>query len=71
MLALGLWFHPTCLQALEVSLSGSRFMFRYALVTPRLLRSPHRPLPRLLHMLLALASLWHTMSGIIVIRLSL
>jgi len=29
-----LWFHSACLQAPEVSLSGSRFMFRYALVTP-------------------------------------
>lgn len=25
-----LWFYPACLQAVEVSLSGSRFMFRYA-----------------------------------------
>jgi hypothetical protein len=31
-----LWFYPACLQATEVSLSGLRFLFRYALVTPYL-----------------------------------
>jgi hypothetical protein len=45
-----LWFHSACLQAPEVSLSGSRFMFRYALVTPCLTLPHDIPAsPRLAH----------------------